>query len=567
MKRGLPALAAIVVMELLCGCSAKRTHAKARLPDPYGIRFAEEAAARGIRYQWPPQPKPMRNLEAFGVGCAFFDYDNDGFQDVLLVSKPHPILYRNRGDGTFEDVTHSTKLDNLRGDWKGCAIGDFEGNGTLGILLTGYRCLALLRNDDGRRFVDVTKQAGLSPTNRGHWGASAGFMDLAGHGRMDLVLLNYVVFGPHEPQYCELRPGIRSGCPPATYKPEFGELWENVGGGRFRNVTEQSGMKATHGKCLVVAFMDLMGNGRMSFYIGNDGTPADFMFNEGHMHFTNIGLPTGLAWGELPGHAMAAMGADWADYNRDGRLDLAVSGFSDESYSVVRNDGMGVFEHVADSLGIAGPTLKPLGFGTKWLDMDNDGWPDLSYANGHVYDNTNEIDPLSSYREPLMLFHNDHGAHFEDLVPRMDPAIAKPIVGRGSATGDFDNDGRMDLLVVDYEGSPLLLHNQSQTANHWITLDLRGLPPNRFAYGAEVSARTGNTVWVGQVSPASSYLSSSDPRIHFGLGPITRLDSLRIRWPDGRTDVFRGVSADRILRVEERPGQHARIFAWRGGAT
>jgi hypothetical protein len=384
---------------------------------------------------------------------------------------------------------------------------------------------------------------------------------------MDLVLLNYVVFGPHEPQYCELRPGIRSGCPPATYKPEFGELWENVGGGRFRNVTEQSGMKATHGKCLVVAFMDLMGNGRMSFYIGNDGTPADFMFNEGHMHFTNIGLPTGLAWGELPGHAMAAMGADWADYNRDGRLDLAVSGFSDESYSVVRNDGMGVFEHVADSLGIAGPTLKPLGFGTKWLDMDNDGWPDLSYANGHVYDNTNEIDPLSSYREPLMLFHNDHGAHFEDLVPRMDPAVAKPIVGRGSATGDFDNDGRMDLLVVDYEGSPLLLHNQSQTANHWITLDLRGLPPNRFAYGAEVSARTGNTVWVGQVSPASSYLSSSDPRIHFGLGPITRLDSLRIRWPDGRTDIFRGVSADRILRVEERPGQHARIVTWRGGAT
>jgi hypothetical protein len=378
-------------------------------------------------------------------------------------------------------------------------------------------------------------------------------MDLSGTGRLDLVLLNYVIFGPHEPQYCEVRVGVKSGCPPSSYRPEFGELWQNVGGGRFKDITASSGMKRTHGKALVLAFADVDGDGRMDFYIGNDGTPAELMHNVGGMRFKNAGVGTGLAFGTLA-HPMAAMGADWADYDRDGRLDLAVSGFSDESYMVYHALGGGLFEQASDRTGLAGPTYKPLGFGTKWLDFDNDGWPDLMFVNGHVYDNVNVIDPLTTFRQPMMLFHNEQGKQFVDLVPQMGGEVARPLLGRGLATGDFDNDGRMDFLVVDYEGEPRLFHNVSQTPNHWITLDLRGKGFNPFAYGAQVTARAGKAQWVGQVSPASSYLSSSDPRIHFGLGPVTTLDSVVIRWSDGRRDVLRSVAANRILRVEQEHG-------------
>jgi hypothetical protein len=493
----------------------------------------------------------MRNLEAFGCGCAFLDYDNDGWQDILLVGKGNCSLFRNQGNGHFEDVTAAVGLADIKGDWNGVAVGDYDGDGYLDLVLTGYHQLSLLKNLKGKRFADVTRQGGLDPRNHGHWGASAAFMDLTGKGTLDLIILNYVIFGPKEPQYCELRPGVRSGCPPDYYRPEFGELWQNLGNSKFKDVSASSGFKSTHGKALVIAFVDLDGDGKPDFYIGNDGTPSDLMWNRGGLRFKNISEESGTALAVEPHHAMAVMGADWGDYDRDGKLDLIVTGFSDESYAVYHNLGNKLFEQTSGTLGIAQPTFKPLGFGAKWIDIDNDGWPDVFFVNGHVYDRVEEIDPLSTYRQPPMLFHNEHGKSFVDLVPKLGGDIAKPLVGRGSATGDFDNDGRIDMLVVDYEGKPLLLHNLTETKNHWITLDLRSNGPNRFAYGAEISAHAGKEVWSGLVSPASSYLSSSDPRIHFGMGSISKLDSITIRWMSGRTETLRDVKADRIIRVVE----------------
>lgn len=518
---------------------------------PSGIRFENVAAASGFRFHWPQQRRPMRNLEAFGCGCAFWDYDGDGWQDILLVGEPRVALYRNRGNGQFQDVTAATGLSSVTGRWKGCAIGDYDGDGFLDLLLTGLHQLALLRNQGARRFVDVTSRAGLDKQNQGHWGSSAGFMDLDNNGTLDLVLLNYVVFGPGEKQYCELAPGIQSGCPPNYYRPEFAELWQNLGDGRFKDVTASSGLKDTSGKALVIAFTDVDEDGRMDFYIGNDGTAAELMRNEGRLRFRNIGAVSGVAYGAT-GNAVAAMGADWGDYDRDGRLDLVATAFSDEPYPLFHNLGNGAFEDVAATTGIGEPTLKPLGFGAKWVDMDNDPWPDIVFANGHVYDNVDKIDPLSRFRQPLMLFHNQEGRAFRDLVPDLGGDVARPLVGRGSATGDFDNDGRMDCLVVDYEGEPLLLRNRSQAPHHWIKLDLRASGPNRFAYGARVTARAGKRIWVAEVSPASSYLSSSGPRIHFGLGSVRVLETITIRWPSGRREVLRNVPADRILRVNER---------------
>jgi hypothetical protein len=562
----IPAILVIAAI-LLAGCNRPRFQQSPPLKPaadsaaaPGGIRFEVVSEAAGIHCRWPLQPRPIRILETMGGGCAFLDYDNDGWMDIFLTTRPRPTLYRNRGNGTFEDVTALVGLEKVtKGFWMGCAVGDYDGDGRPDILLTGYGHLALLKNEGGKGFRDVTAAAGLDPKDHGDWGLSAGFMDLDGSGRLSLVITHYVKFGPGDRDDCELVPGVVSGCPVNYYVPQYPELWQNMGNGRFQNITARAGMREkadTHGRSMAVAFADIDGNGRMDFYIGNDGYPAELMYNLGNSRFRNIGLQSGTAFASM-GHPVASMGCDWGDYDRDGRPDLATSAFSDEPYSLFHNLGNRLFEYASDTTNLSGQTYRTLGFSAKWLDMDNDGWPDLAYANGHVYDNAELIDPLILFREPLQLFHNEpgpRGRQFHDLVPEMGGRIAEPIVGRGMATGDIDNDGRVDILVVDYEGETLLLHNVSETRNHWITLDLRSDGSNRFACGARVTARAGKRTWVADVSPASGFLSSSDPRIHFGLGDISRLESVEIRWPDGRREVLKSVPADQLLIITKGRG-------------
>ncbi len=520
-------------------------------PDPHGVVFEEVAQKLNLAYIWPKQPRPMRTNEAFGCGCAAFDFDDDGWQDILLVADPNPVLYRNVEGGQFVDVTEKMGLKQSgTRDWIGCAIGDYDGDGWLDMLLTGLHRLALFRNLGGQRFEETTVQAGLDPRNHDHWGSGAGFMDLDGDGWLDLVILNYVVFGPKSKQYCELRPGVKSGCPPKEYPPEKGEIWHNTGHGGFELVPHEQGMELTNGPGLVLAFADLDNDGRMDFYIGNDGQNGELLHNLGGMKFENRGIASGVAFGRDLS-AMAAMGADWGDYDRDGKLDLTVSNFDRYSFAVFRNQGDMFFTDVAGPTGVERITMSRLGFGSHWMDFDNDGWLDLAFVNGHVYDNASEVDPNSTYRQPTLLLRNEHGKRFVDLVPVLTPDVGRPLVGRGSATLDFDNDGRMDLLAVDYEGPVMLLRNRSQTDHHWLKLNLRGNAPNRFAYGARAVGKVGNQSWITEISPASSYLSSKDLRIHWGLGHSEKLDSLTIRWPSGREQVWHDVATDQILTLEE----------------
>jgi hypothetical protein len=295
-------------------------------------------------------------------------------------------------------------------------------------------------------------------------------------------------------------------------------MFRNVGKGRFVDVSDQAGMASTHGKALVLAFADLDGDGSPGVYIGNDGEMSDMLEPRGGLRFENVGSFTGLESTDT-GMAVSAMSADWGDYDRDGHLDLVVTNFSGVKYQLYRNSGQGYFEHTEDTVGIGAPTLKPLGFGGKWIDFDNDGWLDMVFANGHVYDGPERLDGYSTLAQPLMLFRSDRGKQFTDVAPILGGDVVRPILGRGLATGDYDDDGRVDFLAVDYEGRPLLFHNESPSEAHWITLDIRGRAPNVFAYGAHVTVRASGQVWKGYVSPTSSYLSSSDPRIHFGLGP------------------------------------------------
>lgn len=587
------ALCVAALLPLSAGCGKKSsaapvapetivsTPAVPQSIDTGGIAFAEVARERGLSHVWPRQPRPMSIRDAFGCGCAAFDYDNDGWQDVLLVASPQPMLYRNLGNGNFKNVTEQSGLSGAAcpggadrrafrqplarrrletrqwSGWTGVAIGDFDADGWLDVLLTGFQCLALFKNDGGA-FRDVTSPAGLDAANHRRWGASAGFMDLDGDSLLDLVILNYLVFGSGSQQFCELAPGVRSACPPQRYARERGEIWRNTGRGTFELAPEVSGMGATNGAAMVLAFTDLDDDNRPDFYIGNDGPRADFMRNDGALRFTNIAAEIGVAVGHewLP---TAAMGADWADFNRDGLLDLTVTDFQKSGFSLFRHSAHEIdcdvawhgFEQVANQTGISAATRERLGFGAKWLDMDNDGWPDLCYANGHVYDNAGKIQSGERLRQPPLLLRNEQGRRFVDLAPVLDSALTKPIVGRGSATADFNNDGRVDVLIVDHEGPPLLLENRSRTENHWITFDLRGAEANRFAYGARVTVRAQHDVWVGEVSPASSYLSSSDPRIHFGLGKLTTLENVTIRWPSGHMEDLRDLPADQIVRVVE----------------
>lgn len=522
-----------------------------RADAPRNLAFVDVANERGLRYVWPQQPRPMTALDAFGAGCAAFDADNDGWQDVLLVGSPTPALFHNLRDGRFEEVTAATGLNTVTGHWTGCAVGDFDGDRLPDVLLTGYHQLALFKNLGHLRFQEATNSSGLDPSNQGYWGASAGFMDLDGDAWLDLVILNYVIYGPDSKKYCEYAPGIKSGCAPRTYPPEQGQIWRNTGSGTFELVAPERGMKQTHGVGLVLAFTDLDDDGRMDFYIGNDGVAADLLHNQGDLQFENIAALAGVATSDN-GAAVSAMGADWADFNRDGVLDLTVTNWHGDSFVLFQGLGQRLFMDCAKRTELAQQTKHRMGFGAKWIDFENDGWPDMFFVNGHVYDNSAEIHGESvPFRQPMSLFWNDHGRQFIDIVPELGPDIRRAMVGRGSATADFDNDGRVDLLAVDFEGSVVLLENRTETKQHWLKLDLRGKAPNHLAYGARVEGKSGGQIWVSHVSPASSYLSSSDPRIHWGLGDVTKLDSVTIRWPSGARQTLQNVAADRILQVTE----------------
>ncbi len=552
---------AVLLAILLGGCRAPAP------PEPPGatkapprVRFSFQDVARkaGLQFRWGHGGKtPLTNLESFGCGCAFWDFDGDGWLDILLVGEPVCALYRNvpgeSGGRRFADVTRSTRLDRTRGPWKGCAVADWDDDGDLDLFLSGYHTAALLRNDSGR-LVDVTRAAGLRHAG---WGSSAGFADYDRDGDLDLFVGNYVKFGPGSVKYCTFRHGVRGGCPPRVYPAEKGVLYRNDGG-RFRDVTARAGMSDTHGKTLAIGWCDYDDDGDPDLYLANDGELGDLYRNEGG-RFTNVGILTGTAFG-LNHQAQAGMGVDWADYDRDGRFDLVVTAFSDESYSLYRNLG-GFFRNVSAEAGIAAPTFKPLGFGCRFLDVDNDGWPDLVFANGHVYDQAGKMDPLTPYRQTTQLFRNEGPGRagpvrFTDVSAAAGEPFRRPIVGRGLATGDFDADGRVDLLVVDYEGAPLLLRNTSETPHHWLRLrlDARG-PRNRFAYGARVIVEAGAARYVAEVSPVVSYLSSSDPRPHFGLGAAAAVDDVVVHWPDGLRERFAGVLPDRETLLRRGDGE------------
>jgi len=518
-----------------------------------GVGFREVAAQRGVTFRLAARPYPLTILDSFGSGCAAWDANQDGWPDLLFVGSPHPVLFLNDGTGHFRDATAASGLADETGEWTGCAVGDWTGDGRPDLLVTGYRQLALYRNLGDGRLERVTTAAGLPPDNDQHWGASAGFIDLDGDQWLDLVVVQYVDFDADSRQHCEYKPGVKTGCTPSEYPPERPRLWRNTGTGTFEDVTDASGLSQSAGAGMVLAFGDVDADGRPDVYLGNDGRPADLMHNLGGMRFENLGLVAGVAVTETTS-SMAAMGADWGDFDRDGHLDLAVTNFQKQGFALYRRTAPVLYSDIAARTGLAALTRPRLGFGVQWIDFDNDGWPDLACANGHVYDNAPALEgPGSSYRQPLSLLRNLGGKRLVDVIARQEEAVREPLVGRGLVRTDFNQDGRMDLVVVDHEGAPRLLENASPDAGHWLQLELTGRAPNQLAYGARVIGRAGDQVWVAEMSPANSYLSSSDPTLHWGLGPVERLDTVTVTWPSGETQTFNNIAANQKLRLTQQP--------------
>lgn len=519
------------------------------------IAFVDRATAAGLNYRWTlPQKRPLTIRHVMGNGCAFLDFNRDGNLDILLVGDKS-ALYQGNGKGNFRDVTREAGLDEARGSFLGCAVGDYDNDGFVDVYLSGYHSAALLHNEKGKQFRNVTTAMGLRPQP---WGTSCAFADLDGDGYLDLFVGNYVAFGPKTvPQLCDMY-GVMTSCSPGHYTTLDGILYQNQAGRSFRDVTKIWNAD-TSGANLGVACADFDGSGRVGIAIANDARPGDLFKNHassGSVRLENINIKSGTSADRF-GHYHAGMGIDWGDYDNDSLPDLFVTTFGHEDKCLYHNVGEGVFEEKSVETGVASGLEPYVAFGCKFADFDNDSWLDLIVASGHVEDNAAQIQKGETFRQPIELLRNTgrEPITFERVSESAGVTKVGPIVGRGLATGDYDNDGRIDILIVDSEGVPILLHNQAQSSVHWIGFTLIGNGnSNRDAYGATITIEIGKQRITRLCRADGSYLSSSDQRVHFGLGTNSRIDRVTIRWPDGRTEKIEDLEADRYWNCTEGKG-------------
>jgi hypothetical protein len=500
--------------------------------------------------------------ETVGSGCAFFDYDNDGWMDIFLVNTGpcdfyHPLrptpnaLYRNNRDGTFTDVTRRAGLEGgIFG--MGVAVGDYNGDGFADLYLTGYGRNMLYRNNGDGTFTDVTSAAGVSDEG---WSTSAVWFDYDNDGLLDLFVCNFVEFNGATPNLCGLNPSQKPFyCTPRMYHPRPSVLYRNNGDGTFTETGHLTSIGKSPGKAHGVVATDINGDGLMDLFVAND-SDANFLFvNRGNGIFEETAFAAGVAFNEH-GRPRAGMGVDSADYDNDGRMDLFVANVDHERFSIYHNDGKELFTDQAASTRIGPATQFLSGWGLKFFDYDNDGNLDLMLANGHPDDMVAEYTPRVRYDEPLLLFHND-GRKWTNVSSEAGDAFQQNWNARGLAVGDYDNDGALDLLINNNGGPPLLLRNRRGASNNWIGLKLIGVRSNRDAIGAQIKWTFEGTTRTRLKTGGGSFLSSHDPREVLGIGLARKIDLLEIHWPlpSQHVDRFEGLAVNRYIQITEGQG-------------
>jgi tetratricopeptide (TPR) repeat protein len=533
--------------------STDRPLPTATRPDT-GPRLEDVADRIGISFRYDCGATPNLFIgDTMGGGVALLDYDNDGWLDIYFVngcplpfdreSPPRPNkLYRNRGGRGFEDVTERAGVAG-RGYGMGCAVGDFDGDGHDDLFLTGLDRTILYRNRGDGRFEDVTARAGVSSSR---WTTAAGFGDLDRDGDIDLMVVTYVEADLADARECRDKSGRLIHCEPGRFQAQFDHLFRNNGDGTFTDVSREAGIEVPEGKGLGLAIADLDGDGRLDLFVANDGTPNFLFRNRGNLHFEEVALTSGVGY-DGTGRPTASMGVVAEDLDGDGRIDLFHTNFIDQANTLRRNIGGGLFADGTLAANLAAPSRAKTGFGTTALDVDNDGRLDLFVANGHTDDLPWFDNPMA---QTAQLFLGRDGGRFELAGPEASPYFARPVVGRGVAAGDLDNDGRVDLVVVHRDAPAAVLRNVSR-GGHWLGLRLRGTRSGRNPIGACVSCRAGGRSQVRWLTSGTSYLSASDSRLWFGLGPSPIAEYLEVRWPSGEVQSWSRLPADRILDIVE----------------
>jgi hypothetical protein len=514
-----------------------------------GIRFIHNTGAFGKKYL----------PETLGPGCAFIDYDNDGWPDILLMNgmdwpghRQHTStlkLYRNNRDGTFRDVTHQAGLDiELYG--LGAAVGDYDNDGFDDIFITALGQSHLMRNNGNGTFTDVTKTAGLWGVNE--FSTSAAWVDYDRDGRLDLVVVNYVQWSPQTDLYCTLDGKTKSYCTPESYKGTSTRLWRNRGDGTFEDATKKAGMWDPTSKSLGIAILDYDQDGWPDVLIANDTQPNKLYRNNGNGTFTERGVLAGIAFSE-DGIARAGMGTDAADYDRSGFPSVIISNFSNQMLSLYHNEGKGLFVDEAPRSEVGRATLLSLGFACFFFDYDLDGWLDIFVADGHLDAQIERVQPRVRYSEPPHMFRNLGDGNFQEVTNSLGQGFSSPRVARSAAYADIDNDGDLDLLVTTNGGPAVLLRNDGGT-NNSLRVRLVGTRSNRDGIGTVVTITANGQSQAQMLRSGSGYLSSHELCLTFGLGHQTQADKIEIRWPSGQIDRLTNLRAGNTVTIKEAAG-------------
>jgi enediyne biosynthesis protein E4 len=532
-------------------------------PRPRLPQFTDVTVAAGIDFEHFYGEGPLESiLESSGAGVCFCDFIGDGRADIYLVngarlggeteSQPTNALYRNEGNSRFTDVTDAAGVGDV-GYGMGCAGADYDNDGDLDIYVTNYGPNALYRNEGDGRFIEIGDQAGVANPL---WSVCASWADYDNDGHLDLFVGNYLdLESDYAParSLVSLHEGYRYYPGPRDYESQPDVLYRNRGDGTFEDISEVAGLNPRLGKAMGCSSSDFDGDGDMDLFIGNDRTPNQLYRNEGNGHFTEVALWAGVAYDEA-GHESGAMAPDFGDYDNDGRLDLFVTNFSFEYNTLYRNRGEERFDDVTIEAGLATPSYRYVGWGTGFLDYDNDGWLDIFVANGDVHEDMDIFSESVTFEQPDQLFHNDGDGTFSEVSAASGPHFLESHVGRGAAFADYDEDGDLDILVLNAGEGVSLLRNDGGNREHWLGLKLVGRSGNRDGIGARVEVEAGSLRMVREVRSGASYLSQHDMRIFFGLGGRGRAEKVMIRWPTGRRDSLENVAADRLLIVTEGGG-------------